>query len=317
MDRDRRRDVVGLDLTSGAPRVRVVYIAGSSHSGSTLLGLILGAAPEVLYCGEINQYRRAAWRDRPVACTCGSEYGECPLWSRVYADLPHGRDLNPAPGFSLANVRLLLSTLVSGGPKGATEYGEVVEAIRRHAVRGTDESLRIVDSSKSLIGLDALRRSANVDLRVIHLVRDGRGVAASYRKRGRSPLAGMAAWMLLNTALLLYIRRYGLTCLRVDYRFLCENGEATVAEIHRFLRLEGAVVDVLPPVRAGFYHLMRGNREVRKLASGEREFEGLRYHGEKFGLSAVQRIVARLTIDPLYRRMVSGGDPRPRWATLR
>lgn len=299
-------------MTSGVPNVRVAYIAGSSFSGSTLLGLILGGAQEVFYCGEINQYRRAAWRSRPVACTCGSEYGECPVWSRVYADLPHGRDLNPSPGFSRANLRLLLSILLPGrrrsSPRKTTEYGAVVEAIRRHAAPVTDEPLWIVDSSKTLEALDALRRSANVDLRVIHLVRDGRGVAASCRKRGRSPLAAMAAWTLVNTALLLYTRRNDIPCLRVDYRSFCENGDAAVAEIRRFLDLEGAAGDVLPPVRRGSYHLMQGNREVRKLASGESEFEGLRYRGDATGLSRPQRVVAGLVIGPLYRFLLSRGE---------
>lgn len=150
-------------MTGVGPKIRVVFIAGSSHSGSTMLGLILGAAPGVVYCGEINQYRRAAWRDRPVACTCGSEYGACPLWSRVYDDLPHGRDLNPAPGFSITNLRLLLSILVSGERKRAvrrtTQYGAVIEAIHRHAASESGRPIWIVDSSKSLNALDALWRS--------------------------------------------------------------------------------------------------------------------------------------------------------------
>lgn len=227
----------------------------------------------------------------------------------MYADLPDGRDLNPSPGFSLANLRLLLSILVPRGwsaTRKTTDYTAVIDAIRRHVTSGTGECPWIVDSSKSLDALNALSRSPRIELRVIHLVRDGRGVAISFLRRGRNPLAALAAWMSVNALLFLYIRRHGIPCLRVDYRSLCEDGPATVAEIRRLLGLEGVPRDAIQLGPRHSYHLMEGNRKIRDLASGEREFVGLRYHGDMSGLSRRERVVARLVTDPLYKFLVSG-----------
>ena len=117
----------------------------------------------------------------------------------------------------------------------------------------------------------------------------------------------MATWMLVNAGLFLYTRSHAVPRLCVDYGSLCENAHAALTEIRLFLGLDEATGDGSPSVRRGSYHLMRSKQEVRRVASGEREFEGLRYHGDTSGLSRPVRVVARLAIDPLYRLLVSGG----------
>lgn len=231
----------------------------------------------------------------------------------MYRDLPQGPDLNPAPGFSPANLRALVSALARPGHREeTTEYGRVVGALRRHALPAGDGPRWIVDSSKSLHALDALARSADVELRVIHLVRDGRAVAVSFQKRDRSPLAALLAWALVHTGVLLYTRRRGIPRLGVDYRSLCEDGRATLDRIRRFLDLETPAGKGPPSIGPGPWHLMRCNRDVRRWATGERVFEGLRYHGDTAGLPRRGRVVARLVADPLYRFFAARGGPAPK-----
>ena len=67
----------------------VVYIAGSSRSGSTLLARILGQIDDFVVPGEL----RHIWRTgAPLLapgelCGCGRTYRECPLWTAVAADV--------------------------------------------------------------------------------------------------------------------------------------------------------------------------------------------------------------------------------------
>ena len=69
----------------------MVYIAGMSHSGSTLLNLMLNAHPEMMSVGElIDLARRAipqdAKRTKYTPCLCGApSLCECQFWSRVNA----------------------------------------------------------------------------------------------------------------------------------------------------------------------------------------------------------------------------------------
>ena len=38
-------------------KTKIIFLAGSSYSGSTILGIILGADKKVINCGEIDKYK--------------------------------------------------------------------------------------------------------------------------------------------------------------------------------------------------------------------------------------------------------------------
>ena len=44
----------------------VVFVAGAGHSGSTLLGLALGAHPEIFYAGEANKSQLLSDANAPL-----------------------------------------------------------------------------------------------------------------------------------------------------------------------------------------------------------------------------------------------------------
>ena len=291
--------------------VKVAFIAGSSYSGSTLLGLILGAAPHIVYVGELNQYRRAAWRSRPssighVLCSCGLTYDRCPFWTRVFSSLPCGEDLNPSPGFSLANLRPLLAALLGRPPRRRldTEYGALARTVQEIGGRPSAETTWVVDSSKSLGALDELATSEGVDVRVIHLLRDAGSVAGSFKKRGRSALYGMAAWAIGNAALRAYISRRRIRCLGVEYADLCEPGEA-LCRIHAFIGSEEPPGDPVAAMRGRTYHLMGGSRNVRPTA-GRLPFREIRRRVDDERLNRLERLVARNLFSPLERFLLRG-----------
>ena len=69
--------------------VKVIFIASLSHSGSTLLDLMLNAHPEVASVGELKQLGRFARLEKPnrqLRCTCGAEnLMSCEFWTKVSA----------------------------------------------------------------------------------------------------------------------------------------------------------------------------------------------------------------------------------------
>jgi hypothetical protein len=73
--------------TSAAPvgsSAHTVYIAGSGHSGSTLLDMLLGGHPQMASLGEVIFLTFNATNDTPAdRCTCGRHVLECPFWQRV------------------------------------------------------------------------------------------------------------------------------------------------------------------------------------------------------------------------------------------
>ncbi len=195
------------DPSADSP-VRLIYLAGPAHCGSTLLEMLLDAHSCCRGLGELKVLTpaRRAKRERVLkaACPCGApEKSRCPFWQRVDACLrdAHGtglRDLDldaPEPSrFARDNLRLLAAAhRVSGRPW-------------------------LVDSSKSPRRLVRLLELPSIDLRIVELSRSPHGVVFSHVRKGRSTLAGALRYARTRRAL---DRALAHTpCLAVDYERL-------------------------------------------------------------------------------------------------
>jgi hypothetical protein len=170
--------------------LKIVYIAGIGRSGSTLVERMLGAVPGCVNTGELNAiFSRVATQDQ--RCGCGEPFSACPFWTAV-GDRAFGGWTAVTARMSHLQPRVVrqrhVPRLVTGVAGAAylrelDEYLEVHHRLYRaiSAVSGADV---IVDASKSTAQLFAMRRIASLDLRVLHLVRDSRGVANSWSKAG-------------------------------------------------------------------------------------------------------------------------------------
>ncbi|GAB6985667.1 sulfotransferase [Nocardioides pyridinolyticus] len=170
--------------------MQVLYIAGVGRSGSTLLERMLGAIPGWVNAGELNAiFSRVAIQDQ--RCGCGSPFSRCGFWQEVGA-LGFG-------GWGAVTERVahlqprvvrqrFVPRLVSGRADRAylrdlEEYLDVHRRLYR-AIAAVSGAGTVVDASKSTAQLFALRRLDDLDLRVVNLVRDSRGVASSWSKAG-------------------------------------------------------------------------------------------------------------------------------------
>jgi Sulfotransferase family len=227
----------------------VVYIAGSGRSGSTLLERALGEIPGFVNVGElIDLYRRVA--DHGERCGCGQEFAQCPFWSRVgeraggWQDqkLAAARDLQGKVARQRWMPRLLAIPLAGSAFRadvaayGASYLG-LYEAITAEAGAAC-----VVDASKWPVQALALARGG-LDVRVIHLVRDVRGVAYSLGKRDvsrphavaeadvmtrLSPAEAAARWVAVQGQAGL-LRRCGLPVTRMRYEEFVRRPRQAVA----------------------------------------------------------------------------------------
>lgn len=287
----------------GRERLQVVLIVGSSYSGSTLLGLLIGSGPGTVYMGELNQIRRL-WNPpeglEPAyrLCTCGVEYGDCPFWRGVLARYGSRTDLNPAPGFSLRNLRLLIRILLRRPPRREDDlrllrgHRAVIEAIAG-TIREEGwllEASRVVDSSKSLQSLEALATARELDLRVVHLLREARGIMASARGRGRSVWGALAGWGVVHGALHFYLNRQAaVPVLRVDYRRLCEDPRGELRRVGRFLDLDLDPDRAAASIRGARHHILGGSKSVRPTLA---RFEGVEWRDGSSRLRPLERSAA-------------------------
>lgn len=297
MSSTRRRVEATATSARGAERVKVVYIAGTSFSGSTLLGLILGTDRDAIFVGEANQSTLHWNRNDGVRreCTCGEPIDNCSFWSAVRRRHAPEVDLNPAPGLSLLNLRHVLRLLspfpVTKRSGTVTPYGSLLGAIGEVARTEKPGVELIIDSSKSIHNLDALARSSNIELAVVHLIRNCAAVADSYKDRGRSAAYGIVVWGLMNACVRLYAWRHGIRLITVDYQALCSSTEAELARLNRSLGMSLVADDLAAKIRTAGYHVFAGNKRVRV---GRREFSRIEYRADVRRLGRFERHAASL-----------------------
>lgn len=174
-------------------RQRVLYIAGAGRSGSTLLDIALGNHPEITSVGELSKLVPSALLKHEY-CACGERGDECAFWREVVA-----RWLGGGAGRAEQEAYLALQErferarrwrrlgaerrrLQGGQPSPLFQNYAERTAVLFRAVAQTVGKPVVVDSSKNPARAFALSLVPGIEVAVIHLVRDPRGVAFSYQK---------------------------------------------------------------------------------------------------------------------------------------
>jgi hypothetical protein len=175
---------------------RVLYVGGFGRSGSTLLDRVLAQVGGCVAVGElVHLVQRGLLDDE--RCGCGAAFSDCPFWGEVgvaafgpggwrAVDAAHVRRQQQ----SLDRNRRIPAMVLPGRGASAAATGELQSWFAKvyAAVADVSGAAVVVDSSKHASTAFLLRRAApGVDLRVVHLVRDSRGVAYSWAKRVQRP----------------------------------------------------------------------------------------------------------------------------------
>jgi hypothetical protein len=197
-------------------RLRYVYLSSAMHSGSTLIACLLGAHPAVSTVGEL-----AADFPKATRCSCGQMYTECAFWTRLErqatrAGIPFeignlDVDLQPKPqsGFWEAlyyySFRLSAFDAARDAAFGWTRFASkareaVAKSVAIAQLVCDGEGTRVfLDTSKNPLQLRFLARSDDIDLGLIVLVRDGRGVMNSIMRHYHfTKEHALGAWIWAN-----------------------------------------------------------------------------------------------------------------------
>lgn len=244
--------------TDSPPGPVVLYIGGSGRSGSTLLECLIAELPGVTVLGEVAHL----WERGLVLnelCACGVAFHDCAFWSAVGDDAFGGwanvdvgrvRELKDAVDRQrrmLQTARRRPSSTVHGK---SVEYADYYRRIYAAAARiaGTDI---VVDSSKVAPTALALSHSDQINLRILHIVRDSRGVAFSWSKQVARPETGdtelmpqlsaresTQLWLSHNLSISALAYR-GVPVHRFRYEDMLEDVAGTVREAWKQLALPG------------------------------------------------------------------------------
>lgn len=235
---------------TGAP-LKVLYIGGTGRTGSTLLDRLLGQVPGVFAGGELAFFWRMALREGG-RCTCGAAVRECPVWRPAVARaFPDGIDADEMIALRRRANSVHLPLMVSRAAQARLlrrlgPFPARVAALYRAVADLTDSRL-LVDSSKEPHYSWILRSREELDVRFVHLVRDPRAIAHSWRRRRvelglgdrmmeqRGPAKSAVYQDVSNVASeLLWSRRRG-RYLRLRYEDLLDDPAAAFERLETFV----------------------------------------------------------------------------------
>lgn len=225
---------------------KIIYIAGSQHSGTTLLNIILGGHSQLVGLGEVFQLLRRKGNGFFLTekleddCSCGARVSECEFWGPVATRLHADPD-----------IRL------------AKRYQIVRKVFHEHF--GPEPV--IVDSSKLLPYLELLANTSNTDLRTILLTKDARAHCISQidnarRKQKKSskqnPFRQMRNWQRDNLAISDFLDRQNLEHFLLGYEELSLYPDKTVPLLSNWLEIEyePRMLELNPQQS----HVVHGNR---------------------------------------------------------
>jgi hypothetical protein len=172
----------------------VLFLGGLGRSGTTVLERVLGELPGVCSAGElVHLWQRGVLDDE--RCGCGEPFSRCAFWSAVGERAFGGWDrafaermvaLRQRVDRTRYVPRLMAPRLLGRRRAELAQYVAGFEALYRGIAEVSGAEV-VVDSSKHSSLAFCLRSSRAVDLRVVHVVRDSRGVAYSWTKEVRRP----------------------------------------------------------------------------------------------------------------------------------
>jgi hypothetical protein len=251
-------------LRVGSPMKQgLIFIASLSHSGSTLLNLLLGTHPKLVGLGEIDSVLQIPASkiegEMGMGCSCGKPVRTCEFWGPTLAALQASSDAS---------------------------LSEKYEIVFQSFQNIYGPNYQIVDSSKYLGQLNNVRLLPNVEISVIQLIKDVRAFTISqrdiieadfkykrlpvllgspkfsawfYRHTTKSPAYLFWKWYRDNLAIQKQLASWNLRTTRVGYDRLAQQPAEVLAELYRFLELEIVTAEKLVPHRTNS-HVFLGNQ---------------------------------------------------------
>lgn len=261
----------------------IIYIALEVRSGSTLVDHLLSNHPEISSIGEIRNIYSFLHHGRDGSgvgwnCTCGQDLDNCPVWSRsreIYQQLTGSLfgGTNLKIGYSqrsrLYHLWMLLAIFIPlpSWKKWLLSKAYQVDKILHVGLETLDITRSFAQSVENSILVDSSKRASQLyailqantdaeDIKVVHLVRDGRAViyskitrAEQFQDSGEKfeLFSAIRAWVYNNLKIQAVMRLLpAQNSIRIRYEDLCRDPEKIIQQIcsQREIPLDGRMVRI-------------------------------------------------------------------------
>lgn len=240
-----------------------VTIETTPFSGATLLSTLLGTHPSIATVAEMSGLIEGVNSDEYL-CSCGQKIKECDFWQSIKKgmfergfefDVSHF-DTQFISGRSSLLMRLregsarnklidsIRDSILFSLPTQARYFQSMSDRNEAfiETVLDITGKQAFVDSSKDRLRPKALRRfSSSLDVRIIHLVRDVRGVIASQLRRDKNVTVRQAAraWRQRHRRIELTLESWPQDKhTLVRYEDLCKSTDAILKLLYGFFEVD-------------------------------------------------------------------------------
>ena len=245
-------------MTTFDARVDVVYVGATARSGSTIIEHHLAEALAAVAIGEtVYLWHRGVESDH--RCGCGERFSRCPFWTRVIEQGQvlgrHADGLRELWEGQLHRLTAIPRIVLRGRrdrtlAAAADAYDELFRAVAEVGGRAI-----IVESSKHPAFWLFLRLVPRARLHTLHVIRDSRAVAFSWRRKVVRPESSFQRtehmlliphwrtalnWLVVNLLYLAIRRRphHG-EFVTLRYEDFATNPEASIDRVRARLGLAG------------------------------------------------------------------------------
>jgi len=282
-------------------KIKIIYIAGDARSGSTLLSSLLGEIKGIFNIGEAARYLFARFHPRDLPCGCKKNVANCSFWRDIVSIVPSEEVKSFAKKFmrirnypymifpfKSKNFRYQLDTLI-----------QELELVYSMVVSKSACQI-IVDSSKTPDFAWVLKRSPKLEVYIVHLIRDPRGVVYSWSKKkdylypqslGRVSLG----WLVTNLMVEYLKTKDGKYC-QIYYEDLVQNPKEVIKKVLNFVGLKNRNLNFINDFYANLrpQHLLASNPD--KLYASNRVF----IKSKPWRISLIKRIFVLALTWPLF-----------------
>ena len=234
-------------------KIKILYVIGSGRSGSTVISTVLGNDKSIVNAGEVYNYKwffdSAIQNNRK--CSCQSDLLSCRYWDEVrkLTKSSIGDDL---PDLKIRNKKQFIKNNLA-------VFQSICKVSKKHI---------LLDSSKRVYRLSLLEKSDEIELVILHLVRDVRAYAySSFKteiKKGASNLVYFkkaSSWFIKN--LFVYIKNFHKpNYLLIRYEDFVLNPDRNLSKIYDKLKIESSIMDDLLNSKQSESHQFSGNSRV-------------------------------------------------------
>jgi hypothetical protein len=243
-------------------RIPFVYLTSPPFSGSTLFSFLVNTHPEIATVGEMTGIVKSK-DPETYQCSCGEKIRKCLFWKQIAAQM-ESRQFSFDPAFfdttfqlgsnrfaqrvlnaSLRSAKLedIRDQLLKFWPRQRHRLAYLVarnKALAASILQVTGKTV-FFDASKNPALIRHLHREPDVDLRVVHLVRDVRGTSLSRRKNKSETnwCRSVNAWIRINRNIERQLGRLPAhRWMRIRYEDLCNTPSETLNRFFEFCGLE-------------------------------------------------------------------------------